>query len=93
VATRFVLAIHAPGAALALMKMGEKGTMANIYLLVPRSPAANRTDQADDTTATRSAEIILFTGVRYERWTDAADTTSTPAKQLPCGSAKGSAKG
>jgi hypothetical protein len=50
--------------------------MATIHLLKPipterpqRAPAA-----------ARSAEIILFPGVRYERWSETAQPSAAPAK-------------
>jgi hypothetical protein len=63
------------------------GTMATIYQLSDRlsqsaSSTSGVTDAADGS-AGRSATIILFTGVRYERWADARDTSAPVAVDEP----------
>jgi hypothetical protein len=61
--------------------------MATIYQLSDRlnRSASSTADAAAtvDTNAARSATIILFTGVRYERWSDAADTAAQDAIDQP----------
>jgi hypothetical protein len=66
--------------------------MANIHYLRTRTePGADQTEQPDgrvtEAAPRRSASIILFTGVRYERWSEppdaegaGTDKTETPAK-------------
>jgi hypothetical protein len=63
------------------------GTMATIYQLSDRlsqsASSAAGNAATDDRTTGRSATIILFTGVRYERWTDAGDTAAQDAIEEP----------
>jgi hypothetical protein len=61
--------------------------MATIYQISDRlsqstSNAAGATTTADQASG-RSATIILFTGVRYERWADTEDTSAQDAIAEP----------
>jgi hypothetical protein len=50
--------------------------MATIHYLANREQnTANRSSGGTDPAVTRTAEIVLFTGVRYERW---IEPTATP---------------
>jgi hypothetical protein len=62
--------------------------MANIHHLTARSDQpSNRTEtnrgRSADRPAGQTATIILFTGVRYERWLDAPQTALEAALSIP----------
>jgi hypothetical protein len=68
--------------------------MATIHYLADHTERAAGRPPVNQAAATGSAEIMLFTGVRYERWTDAAEAPAAPSEQ-PCvqAASKNSAQG
>jgi hypothetical protein len=44
-------------------------------------PAGTRRDEGGFTSADASAEVIVFPGIRYERWGDAEGAPASPAKK------------
>jgi hypothetical protein len=76
--------------------------MANIHHLATRASRTSRTEPANSGSIThpmgQTATIILFTGVRYERWSVAPQTELEAALSIPVDEtgaprAKGPAKG
>jgi hypothetical protein len=75
--------------------MGDKGTMATIYKLAERIGQDSRGTSDPAQPVGHTAEIFLFTGVRYERWPDAPVVPETGPIDLPRAKcpAKGTLKG
>ena len=71
------------------------GTMATIYNLAARLDHSGSRAEAEvagtERPAGQSATVILFTGVRYERWVDAPEVAALDAPRAK-GPASGSAK-
>jgi hypothetical protein len=70
--------------------------MATIYNLAARLNQSSSRAEAGAADAERpagqSATVILFTGVRYERWVDAPDVATEAVKPRAKGPASGSSK-